>query len=1228
MSKRGLPSKQLPPDSSSQRQESPDLLPQEQQSPDSSLQWQEPADLLPQQQQSPSSFSQQQSSTDSSLQQQPSHLPSRQNEAQGLSSWPLQQQNIPDSYIGDQQQNFHQLQSQQTLNFQEQLLSSQQQQSPGSFSQQQSSTDSSLQQQPPHSFSWQNEARGLPSWQLQPSSYIGDQQDFHQLQSQETLNFQEQLLSSQQQQSPGSFSQQQSSTDSSLQQQPPHSFSWQNEARGLPSWQLQPSSYIGDQQDFHQLQSQETLNFQEQLLSSQQQQLPGSFSQQQSSTDSSLQQQPSHSSSQNEARGLPSWQLQQNIISGSYIGDQQQGFHQLQSQQTLNFQRQLSSSQQRPSRLPSWQNEARRLPSWQLQQNIISGSYIGDQQQGFHQLQSQQTSNFQGQQNLYMSYPYAGGYYQYPSRNVERNQEWQPHYSYGVLNSNRQSVQEASYSWRSPRPRLQQSTYNQSRHQISHSLPQQQQVPQYSLQQHQVTRAQQLQPQISHDLLHQVPANPVLQQSTFGQQVPPVLSQQQQQYSFFQQHEMRDQQQRMGGQRHRIRGPQQQGIQTQSHQYFEAEVDNANYDEQTQVVEQDNEKAKSNTKQQQQATKNIISALSQLTLKQTSQETEITQKVSSTMKQYQACIPKRQGVKKAEGTHISVLTNMFKIKFNGNFTNAVHYDVDITSTVSSKFPKTLYRKVFEKCRSEHFTNRYPAFDGRKNAYSAKDLPFGSHLETDIKIQDCKKHCDKQCDKHVKIFKIIFKKVANIDLNWIKNLRSGLDEVDRDQTGIQVLDIIMRHGPESQYVNIGRSLFWDLGIKETLTNLTGGLSSARGGFLSAVLGWQMYLNIDVVHKGFITPQKVADLIYELDSEMKRNNENKENNNKAIAKFLKGVKVIYEVPQQSDSLFRLKPRTYHLNGLGPNANEHKFLYNGSDITIRKYFENRYKYILRDPNLPCLSVGAQGKETYLPAELCTVMAGQSVKKLNKIQTSKMITVAAENALKRRQRIKEAFNKINVNIDPTMRQEFRLSVDTEMEKVDARILKAPALKYADAEVPVNNGKWYMKKFVQPMRLKNDEWTIINLDKSHKFVAHHNMCVFMENLIRIAQFVGMQIERPNTKNFKSLDPEKTEEIRNYFENNKALKLIIVVISNSPDTIYNKIKQITELELGVLTQCIKYQNICEDNKSTTTIRNILLKINTKLNGINHILYTRLLQVVIRSVSSIMLCINFYNPEKK
>lgn len=68
------------------------------------------------------------------------------------------------------------------------------------------------------------------------------------------------------------------------------------------------------------------------------------------------------------------------------------------------------------------------------------------------------------------------------------------------------------------------------------------------------------------------------------------------------------------------------------------------------------------------------------------------------------------------------------------------------------------------------------------------------MEVDVQIYDNEREMSRT-------FKIELKKVANIDLSWIKNLRPGLDEADRDQTGIQVLDIIMRHGPQLQYLSV-------------------------------------------------------------------------------------------------------------------------------------------------------------------------------------------------------------------------------------------------------------------------------------------------------------------------------------------------------------------------------------------------------------------------------------------
>lgn len=73
------------------------------------------------------------------------------------------------------------------------------------------------------------------------------------------------------------------------------------------------------------------------------------------------------------------------------------------------------------------------------------------------------------------------------------------------------------------------------------------------------------------------------------------------------------------------------------------------------------------------------------------------------------------------GKKITVETNMFRLIFPRNFeTNVIHYDVVITPDK----PKCFLRSVFEEFRKIQCPKRYPAFDGRKNAYSANNLPFG------------------------------------------------------------------------------------------------------------------------------------------------------------------------------------------------------------------------------------------------------------------------------------------------------------------------------------------------------------------------------------------------------------------------------------------------------------------------------------------------------------------------
>lgn len=62
--------------------------------------------------------------------------------------------------------------------------------------------------------------------------------------------------------------------------------------------------------------------------------------------------------------------------------------------------------------------------------------------------------------------------------------------------------------------------------------------------------------------------------------------------------------------------------------------------------------------------------------------------------------------------------------------------------------------------------------------------------------------------------------------------------------------------------------------------------------------------------------------------------------------------------------------------------------------------------------------------------------------------------------------------------------------------------------------------------------------------------------------------------------------------------ILFCVIPDFGDT-YAKVKQAAELRCGVLTQCIKAGTVFRKGRDGSTASNILLKVNAKLNGINH-----------------------------
>ncbi|XP_031370648.1 protein argonaute-2 isoform X1 [Apis dorsata] len=585
------------------------------------------------------------------------------------------------------------------------------------------------------------------------------------------------------------------------------------------------------------------------------------------------------------------------------------------------------------------------------------------------------------------------------------------------------------------------------------------------------------------------------------------------------------------------------------------------------------------------------SSVSQLSHSEQSQETAVVLKKIDSFTQnmhdmYLAQIPKRTNQINKLGRNIIVETNMLKLIFAQNFqTNIIHYDVIITPDK----PKFLLRTIFEEFRKKQCPKRYPAFDGKKNAYSAKILPFGDKSkEEEIKIVDVNTGKERN-------FKIYLNKVASLDLSWLTSLKCDLMDSEKNQKCIQALDIILRHGPAYHYTMVGRSLFQPP-EPGRIVSLSNGLDLWVGVFQSVVIGSKPYLNIDVAHKGFPKSQSVIDLMKELCNVQDLTPKDIERNLVNINKFLKGLKIQYELPGQPTT-----KRTYRVNKLVDCPRENKFhLEDQTLYSVEKYFLQIKKYSIKYPNLPCLWVGSRNNSIYLPVELCTIIAGQVIhKEMNKIQTSKMIRETATNTQKRKEKIMNSFAKMNLNQQPTLMNEFHFSVNAEFEKVPARVLKPPKLQYKEKEVTVCKGTWKAEKFFSPCVLPKNLWTILNLDK---FVHTHDLYNLHEKLLHGGKFLNMEIEEAQTPFTNLTIKTNISNIIEYFKDKKKQNiLLVIVILPNLENAYSIVKQISELQIheGIVTQCIKNQTLKKLNDST--IGNILLKINSKLNGINHII---------------------------
>ncbi|XP_026719003.1 protein argonaute-1 [Athene cunicularia] len=436
-----------------------------------------------------------------------------------------------------------------------------------------------------------------------------------------------------------------------------------------------------------------------------------------------------------------------------------------------------------------------------------------------------------------------------------------------------------------------------------------------------------------------------------------------------------------------------------------------------------------------------------------------------------------------------------------------------------------------------FGDRKPVYDGKKNIYTVTALPIGNErVDFEVTIPGEGKD---------RIFKVSIKWMAIVSWRMLHEaLVSGQIPVPLES--VQALDVAMRHLASMRYTPVGRSFF---SPPEGYYHPLGGGREVWFGFHQSVRPamWKMMLNIDVSATAFYKAQPVIEFMCEVLDIRNIDEQPKpltDSQRVRFTKEIKGLKVEVTHCGQMKRKYRVcnvtrRPASHQTFPLQLESGQ------TVECTVAQYFKQKYNLQLKYPHLPCLQVGQEQKHTYLPLEVCNIVAGQRcIKKLTDNQTSTMIKATARSAPDRQEEISRLMKNASYNLDPYI-QEFGIKVKDDMTEVTGRVLPAPILQYGGRNRAIatpNQGVWDMrgKQFYNGIEIK--VWAIACF-APQKQCREEVLKNFTDQLRKISKDAGMPIQGQPCFCKYAQGADSVEPMFRHLKNTySGLQLIIVIL--------------------------------------------------------------------------------------
>ncbi|CAN1124269.1 Protein argonaute 16 [Linum perenne] len=569
-----------------------------------------------------------------------------------------------------------------------------------------------------------------------------------------------------------------------------------------------------------------------------------------------------------------------------------------------------------------------------------------------------------------------------------------------------------------------------------------------------------------------------------------------------------------------------------------------------------------------------------------------------------------------QGRRIPLLTNHFKISVGAQDAVFYQYSVSITSEDRVVEGKGIGRKLIDKLYqtySSEFAGKRFAYDGEKALYTVGPLPQNK-LDFTVVLEDSiakggSEHGSPssiskrtKCSIGSKTFKIEISYAAKIPLKPVVLALKGTEEDSSDiQDALRVLDIILRQQAASRgCLLVRQSFFHD--DSRNYTDVGEGVSGLRG-FHSSFRTTQggLSLNMDVSTTMVLTPGPVIDFLFvnqnvkepryidwDKAKKMLKNLRIKTTHNNREFKIIG----LSEKPCKQQ-LFSMRAR----NGAGAVGESDNI-----EITVYEYFAKHCGIELRySAHLPCLNVGKPKKPVYLPFELCSLTSLQRyTKALSSTQRASLVEKSRQKPQDRIRTVTDAMRKYRYEEDPLLLA-CGISLEKSLTQVTGRVLETPKLKVGKSEDCIPNfGRWNFNNKTLLEGKSIERWAVVN------FSAQCDTSRLSRELIACGKKKGMHIEGP--KNLIEEPPHlrrssPLERVETMFELVReklpgAPEFILCLLPQRKNSdIYGPWKKKCLSDFGIVTQCISPPRVIKDQYLT----NVLLKINSKLGGINSML---------------------------